>query len=119
MRQLPLFVASGSSSRGARPDRCRRRVKQAKGRIKEVAGKLLGNESLQAKDKAQKTLGKFRAMFGDVKQWVKHSMSLRNRGRPRASRVPAALVAGSGAPTSGVRVTRGSAIRHYLHCHLS
>jgi uncharacterized protein YjbJ (UPF0337 family) len=47
------------------------RVKEAKGTIKEVAGKLVGNESLEAKGKIQKTLGEAQAKFGDVKQDIK------------------------------------------------
>jgi len=52
-------------------DQIRGRVKQAKGNIKEAAGKLLGNEKLRAKGKVQKILGKAQAKFGDVKQNVK------------------------------------------------
>lgn len=50
------------------------RVKQAKGKIKEFAGKLVGNEKLQAKGKAQRILGMAQAKFGDVKQDVKQSL---------------------------------------------
>lgn len=52
-------------------DQVKGRVKEAKGKFKELAGKLLGNESLEAKGKVQKTLGKAQAKFGDVKQDVK------------------------------------------------
>jgi uncharacterized protein YjbJ (UPF0337 family) len=44
------------------------RVKEAKGTIKEVTGKLVGNESMEAKGKIQKTLGEAQAKFGDVKK---------------------------------------------------
>ena len=43
----------------------------AEGKIKEVAGKLVGNESLEAKGKVQKVLGQAQAKFGDVKADVK------------------------------------------------
>jgi uncharacterized protein YjbJ (UPF0337 family) len=58
-------------------DQVRGRIKEAKGKIKEVAGKLLGDTRLQAKGKAQKTLGKAQAKFGDVKQRVKKSIKKR------------------------------------------
>ena len=44
------------------------RVKEAKGFIKEVAGKLVGNENLEAKGKVQKILGEAQAEIGDMKQ---------------------------------------------------
>jgi uncharacterized protein YjbJ (UPF0337 family) len=52
-------------------DQVKGRVKEAKGAIKEAAGKLVGNETLEAKGKVQRTLGKAQAKFGDVKQDVK------------------------------------------------
>ena len=54
-------------------DQVEGRVKEAKGKIKEVAGKLVGNERLEAKGKVQKTLGKAQAKFGDVKHDLKNS----------------------------------------------
>ena len=52
-------------------DQVRGRVKEAEGKAKEVAGKIFGNEKLEAKGKAQKILGKAQSKFGDVKQDVK------------------------------------------------
>ena len=52
-------------------DQVEGRVKEAKGKIKEVAGSLVGNETMEAKGKIQKTLGKAQAKFGDVKKDVK------------------------------------------------
>jgi uncharacterized protein YjbJ (UPF0337 family) len=52
-------------------DQIKGRVKEAEGKIKEVAGKLVGNETLEAKGKVQKILGEAQAKFGDVKQDVK------------------------------------------------
>jgi uncharacterized protein YjbJ (UPF0337 family) len=49
----------------------RGRVKEAKGFIKEVAGKLVGNENLEQKGKVQKILGEAQAEIGDIKQKVK------------------------------------------------
>jgi uncharacterized protein YjbJ (UPF0337 family) len=52
-------------------DQVKGRVNEAKGAIKEVAGKLVGNESLEAKGKIQKVIGQAQAKFGDVKQDMK------------------------------------------------
>jgi uncharacterized protein YjbJ (UPF0337 family) len=52
-------------------DQVEGRVTEAKGSIKELAGKVVGNEKLQAKGAMQKVVGKARAKFGDVKQKVK------------------------------------------------
>ena len=54
------------------------RVKEAKGALKELAGKVVGNEKLQAKGKIQKIVGKAQAKFGDVKQKVK-AVAVRSR----------------------------------------
>ena len=54
-------------------DQVKGRVKESEGSIKEVAGKLVGNETLEAKGKVQKTLGQAQAKFGDVKQDMKDS----------------------------------------------
>lgn len=58
---------------GMNKDQVKGRVKEAEGKIKEVAGKLVGNEAMEAKGKVQKILGKAQAKFGDVKQDVKDS----------------------------------------------
>lgn len=47
------------------------RVTEAKGMIKEAAGKLVGNERLEAKGKIQKVIGETQAKFGDVKASIK------------------------------------------------
>jgi uncharacterized protein YjbJ (UPF0337 family) len=52
-------------------DQSEGRAKEAKGTIKEFAGKVTGNESLEARGKVEKTLGKAQAKFGDVKQDLK------------------------------------------------
>lgn len=49
------------------------RVEEAKGAVKEATGKLVGDETLEAKGNIQKNLGKVEAKFGDVKQDVKNS----------------------------------------------
>ena len=52
-------------------DQTEGRAKEFTGKVKEVAGKLVGNENLEAKGKVQKELGKAQAGFGDVKKDVK------------------------------------------------
>ena len=56
-------------------DQVKGRVKEAKGKIKEVAGVLIGNETMEAKGKVQRVVGQAQAKFGDVKQDVKESKS--------------------------------------------
>ena len=56
---------------GINKDQVKGRVNEAEGKIKEVAGKLVGNEKLEAEGKVQKNLGKAQARFGDVKKDVK------------------------------------------------
>jgi uncharacterized protein YjbJ (UPF0337 family) len=53
-------------------DQVKGRVEEAKGAVKEATGKLVGNETLEAKGNIQKNLGKVQAKFGDVKQDVKN-----------------------------------------------
>ena len=46
-------------------------VKEAEGKIKEVTGKLVGNENLEAKGKAEKIAGKHEAARADLKEDIK------------------------------------------------
>ncbi len=55
-------------------DQVKGRVNEAEGKIKEAAGKLVGNEKLEAKGKVQKVLGQAQAKYGDVKQDVKDAV---------------------------------------------
>lgn len=56
---------------GINKDQVQGRVHEAKGKVKEVAGKLVGSGRLQAKGKLEKVAGKAQAKFGDVKKKVK------------------------------------------------
>lgn len=49
-------------------------VKQAEGTIKEAAGKLVGNEKLEAKGKLEQIVGKAQVAAGDLKQDVKDAI---------------------------------------------
>jgi uncharacterized protein YjbJ (UPF0337 family) len=46
-------------------------AKEAKGKIKEVTGKLVGNERLEEKGKAEKIAGKHEAARADLKEDIK------------------------------------------------
>jgi len=46
-------------------------VKEAEGKLKEVTGKLVGNEQLEAKGKAEKVAGKHEAARADLKADIK------------------------------------------------
>jgi uncharacterized protein YjbJ (UPF0337 family) len=59
---------------GINKDQVKGRVKESRGKIKEVAGKLVGNESLEAKGKIQKILGEAQAAAGDLKEDVKDAV---------------------------------------------
>ncbi len=52
-------------------DQVKGRVKEAEGKIKEVAGALVGNEKMEAKGKVKKNLGEAQARYGDIKHDVK------------------------------------------------
>jgi len=54
-------------------DQVRGRVEEAKGSVKEAAGKVVGDKTLEAKGNIQKNLGKVQAKFGDVEQDIKDS----------------------------------------------
>lgn len=49
------------------------RVDQAAGKAKEVAGRVVGNENLEAKGLAEQAKGKTQAGYGDAKEDVKDS----------------------------------------------
>lgn len=55
-------------------DQVKGRVNETEGKVKEVVGKVVGDEKLQAKGKAQGVIGTAQAKFGDVKQEVKDSL---------------------------------------------
>lgn len=52
-------------------DQVKGRGEQVKGSVKDAAGKLVGNESLQAEGKMDKAGGKVQATYGDTKEDVK------------------------------------------------
>jgi uncharacterized protein YjbJ (UPF0337 family) len=52
-------------------DQVNGRVNEAKGAVKEVAGKAVGNKDLELKGKIQNSAGKVQASFGDLKKDIK------------------------------------------------
>jgi uncharacterized protein YjbJ (UPF0337 family) len=56
---------------GTNKDQVKGKTNEAKGKIKEVAGNLVGNEKLEEKGRIQKNLGKAQAKYGDIKDAVK------------------------------------------------
>ena len=49
-------------------------ARQAEGTIKEAAGKLVGNEKLEAKGKLEQIVGKAQVKAGEIKQGVKDAI---------------------------------------------
>lgn len=50
------------------------RIEQAKGKVKEVAGKLSGNERLKTEGQVDQVAGKTEATVGDAKEKVKKTI---------------------------------------------
>ena len=52
-------------------DQVKGRAEDAKGKVKEVAGKAVGNERLESEGKTDQVKGKAQAGYGDAKENVK------------------------------------------------
>lgn len=50
------------------------RVGQAKGKVKEVTGKILDDKGMEIKGNVQKNVGKAQAGYGDLKQEIKEDL---------------------------------------------
>jgi uncharacterized protein YjbJ (UPF0337 family) len=55
-------------------DQVRGRIEEAKGKVKEVAGKAVGNKDMEKKGKVKKVKGIVRAEYGDAKEDFKKSI---------------------------------------------
>ena len=55
-------------------DQVKGRIEEAKGTVKEVTGKVVGNEELEVKGNIQKNLGKVQAGVGDIKEDIKKAL---------------------------------------------
>lgn len=54
-------------------DQVKGSTEQAKGKVKELAGKIVGNTRLEAEGDAQQIAGKARKTYGNVKAEIKKS----------------------------------------------
>ncbi len=52
-------------------DQVKGRYEESKGKVKEIAGSLVGNKDLELEGKVQNTGGKIQAGYGDLKEDVK------------------------------------------------
>ena len=52
-------------------DQIKGRINEAKGKVKEVTGKIVSNKKLEEKGKAKSTVGKVQAGYGDLKDDLK------------------------------------------------
>lgn len=50
------------------------RIEQSTGKLKELAGKVVGNESLEAEGLAEQAKGKLQASYGDTKEKTKDTV---------------------------------------------
>ena len=50
------------------------RVEEAKGKLKEVAGKVVGNEKLEGEGIADQAAGKVQKTYGDIKEKAKDAI---------------------------------------------
>lgn len=55
-------------------DQVKGRIEEAKGKMKEVAGKVSGDKKLEQKGKIQNISGKVRAGLGDLKEDIKDAI---------------------------------------------
>lgn len=53
-------------------DQIKGQAKKVQGKVKEVAGKIVGNEKLKAEGKVDKVLGKAQSAYGDLKDAVEN-----------------------------------------------
>ncbi len=56
-------------------DQVKGRVEQTTGKVKEAAGKLVGNDRLQAEGMAEQVKGKVQAGYGDAKESAKDKVN--------------------------------------------
>jgi len=55
-------------------DQVKGRFEKAKGKVKEIAGNLVGNEELEQEGKIQNAKGKVQSNYGDLKEDVKDAI---------------------------------------------
>lgn len=55
-------------------DQVEGRLEEAKGKVKEVAGKVVGNDKLKAEGVGDQAAGKVQSTYGDVKEKTKDAI---------------------------------------------
>ena len=55
-------------------DQVKGRIKEAKGKAKEIAGKVVGNKDLEQKGKIENADGKIQAGYGDLREDIKDAI---------------------------------------------
>ncbi|ENO88023.1 csbd family protein [Thauera aminoaromatica S2] len=55
-------------------DQVKGRIKEATSKVKEVTGKVVGNESLEAEGKVDQVVGEVQADYGDLKEDIKDAV---------------------------------------------
>lgn len=55
-------------------DQVKGRIEEAKGKVKEVAGKTVGNQRLKNEGRVDQAAGKVQAGYGDAKEKVKDAI---------------------------------------------
>lgn len=55
-------------------DQVKGHIEEAKGKVKEVAGKLVGNKELEQEGIIQNAAGQVEAAYGDLKQNIKKAV---------------------------------------------
>ena len=56
-------------------DQVKGRIAKAKGKVRELAGMIAGNKTLEEKGRIGKTLGSVRARYGDLKDGLKKKVA--------------------------------------------
>jgi uncharacterized protein YjbJ (UPF0337 family) len=72
--ELPVMLLVFAAQNGDKPmdrNRIKGSAEQAKGKVKEVAGKVTGDKKLRAEGKADKVSGKIRSAIGGLKDAVR------------------------------------------------
>jgi uncharacterized protein YjbJ (UPF0337 family) len=68
---------------GINKDQVDGRVKEAAGKVQEVAGRTVGNPTQELKGKVKKTVGAAQAEYGDAKERVKDDIKREERHENR------------------------------------
>ena len=69
-----MFQINHLKGKAMNKDQVEGRVDQAKGKIKELAGKVVGNEKLEAEGNVDQASGKVQSTYGDTKEKAKDAV---------------------------------------------